>query len=178
MKSFKEQLNEAKREVYDDIKALEVYKAIKDNPKQQLMVDREGVEQRIIMDRKGMYIVYFNYEGNPMTVIRNPDKKDMLEFKSSMQSKDLDESTLNEYTFITRLVNDYREVLQKKFPKMNIEYIKFNDYDIDPVREVFEIDIGHDGKLVYFVGRNNAVYYDIERDKKIKYGKKQTKVKS
>lgn len=92
MISFKEKLNEdirvineAKREVLEGVAATKAFREIENESNQEIMIDDEGLEQRIIMTKQGMYIVYFDYEDAPMTVIKNPNRKDMINFKAAMQ---------------------------------------------------------------------------------------------
>jgi len=76
-----------------------------------------------------------------------------------MKFKEIFTEKLDE-TFITRLVNDARDELQKKFPGYEIEYIKMNDYDIGK-QKVLEIQ-KREGKILYIVG-NDKLLFDFKK---------------
>ena len=70
---------------------------------------------------------------------------------------------IQERTFITRAVNDAKDILSKKYSGFKIKFIKFNDYDIPKKTKIQELKVD-DYTIKYFESpkQKNAIFFDID----------------
>jgi len=87
-------INEVKQLDREDLEGLEADKLMREleknkNKKVQSKVDADGYQIDYIMTKEATYIVYYEYSddddrGAPMRIIKNPNKKDIKEYKDSL----------------------------------------------------------------------------------------------
>ena len=91
MKAMDESVNEVKQLDREDLEGVAADKVMRElekdkNSKTQSKVDYDGKQVDTIMTKTAMYIVYYDYGDEVMRIIKNPNKKDMKEYKDGFES--------------------------------------------------------------------------------------------